>query len=101
VQNNHVFHQAKLLPFIKKLQWAEGCARLKHVIPGKNGAAESSRCIMQGFFLSSRHNAKPAPKLNNNNNNNLRQFPLAVSLERSSHGVTQSKMLTKRSQAPP
>ena len=39
----------------------------------------------------------PAPKLNNN----LRQLPCAVSLERSLHGLTQSKMLTKCSHTLP
>jgi len=69
--------------------WTQRCTRLKHVILGKTGAAESSRCIMQGL-LSPRQMLNPAPQLNNN----LRQLPLAVSLERRSHGVTQSKMLT-------
>jgi hypothetical protein len=51
---------------------------------------QSYRWIMQGL-LSPRQMPNPAPLLNNN----LRHLPRAVSLERSSHGVTQSKMLTK------
>ena len=50
---------------------------------------QSYRWIMQGL-LSPRQMPNPAPLLNNS----LRQLPRAVSLERSSHGVTQSKMLT-------
>ena len=55
----------------------------------KTGAAESSRCIMQGLLLP-RWMLNPAPQPSSN----LRQLPRAVGLERSSHGVTQSKMLT-------
>ena len=55
----------------------------------KTGAAESSCCIMQGLLSPCQMpNTAPQPS------NNLCQLPRAVSLERSSHGITQSKMLT-------
>ena len=53
------------------------------------GTPESSRCIVQGV-LWPRWLPNPAPQPSNN----LRQLPRAVSLERSPHGVTRSKMLT-------
>jgi len=60
MQNNHIFHQAKLLSLIKIFQCAQRCTWLKQVIPGKTRAAESYRCITQGL-LSSRWNAEPRP----------------------------------------
>jgi len=35
MQNNHIFHQSKLLSLTKTFQWAQSCAQLKHVIPTK------------------------------------------------------------------
>jgi len=56
----------------------------------ETGAAERVRCIMQGL-LPTRRMPNPAPQPNNN----LRQLPHAVGLERSSHVLTQPKMLKK------
>jgi len=89
MQNSHIFHQAKLLSFIKISQLAQRYTGVKHIIPGKTRAAESYRWIMQGL-LSPRQKPNPVPQLNNN----LCQLPRAVSLERRSLGLTHSKMLT-------
>ena len=89
MQNNHVFHRSKLHSLIKVFQWAQRGAQLKHIIPTKTRAAERPRCIMQGLLLP-RRMTNPCPQ----RSDNLRRLPRAAGLERSSHGVTQSKMLT-------
>jgi len=79
----------KLLTLIKFLQWTQRRAQLKHVDPTKTGAEERFRFITQGLlFPHPIPNSAPQPS------SNLRPLPRAVGLEGSSHGLTQSKMLT-------
>jgi len=95
MNNNNIFHRVKLISLIKIFQWAQRCAWPKHTIAGKTGTAGTFSRIMQGLFLLAEMPI-PAPQVKNN----PRKLPRAVSLKRSSHCVTQSKILTKRSHAP-
>jgi len=95
IQSNHIFQQSKLLSLIKTFQWTQRCAQLKQVIQRKpephRASAVWCKALCNAGSLSARQTPNPAPRANNN----LRQLPRTVGLERSSHGVTQPKMLTK------
>jgi len=110
MNNKLIFHNSKLLSLIKIFPWALRCTQLKHVVSNKAGAAEISHSTMQEILLP-RKMPNPALQLSNflrqelllprkmlnpalQLSSFLRQLPRAASLESSSHGVTQSKMLT-------
>ena len=70
-------------------QWAQRRHNWNMLFQQNRSSRESSRCIMQGL-ISPHWMPNPAPQPSNN----LRQLPHAVGLERSLHGITQSRILT-------
>jgi len=85
---NHTFHKSKLLSLISLPMGTEVCTT-QTCYSNKTGAAETLCSTMQGLVLP-RQMPNPAP----HPSNIFHQLPRAAGLESSSHGVTQSKMLT-------
>jgi len=89
VQNNHIFHQSKLLSLTNSSSGHRGAHNSNMLFQQNQSSRESSHCLMQGL-ISPHRMPKPTPQASNN----LCQLPHTVGLERSSHGITQSKVLT-------
>jgi len=89
MHNNHIFHHSKLLSLTNSSSGHRGAHNSNVLFQQNQSSRESSRCIMQGL-ISPHRMPNPAPQPSNN----LRQLPHTLSLERSSHFITQSKILT-------